>query len=93
MQEVSRVIASAGILGIALGFGQFNQAERIGNIAFQALYAINLFGKPPTFAHDAPRFIGIVPKRRVFDPRVQFFKTTDRGIPVKDASSAGPPMR
>ena len=39
------------------------------------------------------RGVGFGPEVRVFRPRVQFREAGERGIPVKDASSAGTPKR
>ena len=46
---------------VALGLGQFDQFQRVGDITLELLDPFDLPGEPPAFAHHAPRFGGIVP--------------------------------
>ncbi len=74
----------------ALGLAQFDQFERLVDLALDAPVAGNCVIEPGALAQQLLRRRGIVPQVRVFDLGVQLGKPSGCGIPVKDASAAGP---
>jgi hypothetical protein len=82
-----------GGAGVALGLGQLDQFHRVGDGLLQPAHALDLVGEAAALAHDAAGGLGVGPERRVLGAGVQLVELTDGGIPVKDASSAEPPIR
>jgi hypothetical protein len=79
--------------GIALRLGQLDQFHGIGHGLFELADALDLVGQAVPLAHHLAGGLGIRPQGRVLRPGVQLIEFPDGGIPVKDASSAGPPNR
>ena len=96
-----RVMEGDGVLGdrgvgggrVAFRLGQLDQLHRVGDRLLQPAHALHLVGEAAAFAHDAAGRVGVGPERRVLGAGVQLVELTDGGIPVKDASSAEPPIR
>ena len=78
---------------VALRLGQLDQLQRVGDRLLQPAHAVHLVGEAPALAHHAAGGLGVGPERRVLGAGVQLIEVPDGGIPVKDASSAGPPIR
>ena len=84
-----------GLLGVGdhgrvvFGFGEFDQARRVGELVFERAHGGHGVVQPLALAHQLLGFLRIVPDRRVFGARVQFIEAADGLVPVKDASSAG----
>ena len=75
---------------LALGLGEFDQLEGIGNLPLDAPIATDRLVEPCAFPQQLLRRLGIIPKAGIFRLRIQLGKTPGRGLPVKDASSAAP---
>ena len=82
-----------GRIRVALGLGQRDQLHRVGDGLLQPAHALHLVGEAPALAHDAAGGLGVGPEGGVLGPGVQLIEFPDGGIPVKDASSAEPPIR
>ena len=80
-------------LVVALRLGEFGEPVGVLGLALEPLHRLDPGGEAVALAHQLLRRLAIRPQRRVLGARVQFLEATDRGIPVKDASSADPPMR
>ena len=76
--------------GLALGFAQFDQFERVRDLAFDAAIAADRLVEPGALAHQFLRRRRVVPELRVLGLGVQFGEAAVGGLPVKDASSAAP---
>lgn len=74
---------------IALSLGEFDQLQRIGELAFDAAIAFDTAIEARAFAQQSLRPGRVIPEIRVFNQFFQFGEPFDRPIPVKDASSAG----
>ena len=74
---------------IAFGLAQFDQLDRVVEFALDALIAVDRVFEPGALAHHRLRGVGVVPELGVLGLRVQLVEPAVRGIPVKDASSAG----
>jgi hypothetical protein len=75
---------------IALGLAEFDQLDGFGEVALDAVVALNGLFEPVALAQDLLRLVRIVPELRVLGLVVQFGETPVRDVPVKDASSAAP---
>jgi len=75
---------------VALGFAQFDQLDRFGDVALNAVVALNGFFEPVALAQYLLRLGGVVPQLRVFRLGVQLGQAAVGDVPVKDASSAAP---
>ena len=73
---------------VAVGLGQRDQFQRVGDFGFQLLHRLDLRCEVVALAHHLLRGGGVIPQRRVFGAVVQFGEAGLCGIPVKDASSA-----
>ena len=88
-QHLQRREAFAFRIGVVLAFAQFDQRDRVIEIAIELRKRSETVLKLVAFAHDFLRGVGIGPERRVLDARIQFREAAGRSIDVKDASSAG----
>jgi hypothetical protein len=75
---------------VALRLAEFDQLDRFGKVALDAVIALDRLVEPVALAQDLLRFVRVVPQFRVLGPVVQLGETPVRGVPVKDASSAAP---
>ena len=73
---------------VALGFAEFDQFDRFGEVALDAAVAVDRLVEPVALAQDLLRLVRVVPEFRVLGPVVQLGETPVRDVPVKDASSA-----
>ena len=74
---------------VALGLGQLDQFERVGDLALQR--CARRRSRPASRLRSRIMLLrggGIVPEAGVLGAGVQFVEAGDGGIPVKDASSA-----
>ena len=60
---------------------------------FEPGQPLDLAADPVALAHDGLRRVRVGPERGVLDAGVQLLQAGRGDIPVKDASSAGTPMR
>jgi hypothetical protein len=75
---------------IALGFGEFDQHDGVFGVTLDRAHGIGLGGEAGAFAEQGLGRCGVVPELRVFGLGIQAIEFVECGIPVKDASSAGP---
>ena len=75
--------------GVAFGFGDFDEAGIVLQLAFDLAGGGHRLIETTAFAHHFLRGLGIIPQRRVLDPGVQLVETAEGAIPVKETSSAG----
>ena len=71
---------------VALLVSQFGVADGVGQVPLDGVHGLDLAGQPGALAHHRLGLVGPVPERRVLDPGVQFVETSERRLPVKDAS-------
>ena len=76
--------------GVALGLAQFDQLDRVRDLALDAAVAADRVVEPGALAQQLLRGAGIVPQARVLGLGVQLGEAPCCGLPVKDASSAAP---
>ena len=76
---------------VAVGLGQADQLQRIGDFALPAVARLDPRGQVIALAHDLLRGGRVAPQIGVFGLSVQLRKPGLGDIPVKDASSAAPP--
>ena len=89
-QPLERRLGLGDDPGFALGLSQFDQLERVGDLALDAAVARNRMVEPGALAQQLLRDAGIVPQARVLGLGVQLGEAPCCGLPVKDASSAAP---
>ena len=75
---------------VAFGFSEFDQRRRVLELAFNLRQRVQPVFQHPALTHYLLGDFGINPEIRIFGFRVEFAKTSCRGVDVKDASSAIP---
>src|SRR5437899_1933256 len=76
--------------GLALGFAELDQLNRLVDLALDSPVAADRLIEPSALTQQPLRALGIVPQVLILGLRVQLGETASRGLPVKDASSAAP---
>ena len=88
-ERLQRGDAVVGHRLVALGLGHVDQFGRVGEFALDAAGRRHRLIEAAAFLHHRLRRLGVVPQRRVLDPRVQLVEAAEGAIPVKETSSAG----
>jgi hypothetical protein len=89
-QSPERRLGLGDDAGFALGFAELDQLDRFADLALDPPVAGDRLVEPGALAQQLLRPFGIVPQAWILGLRVQLGETSGRGLPVKDASSAGP---
>jgi hypothetical protein len=76
--------------GIALGFAERDQLERLIELALDPAAAFDRTLEPRALTQQVLRRRRVVPQLGVLGLGVQLGETAGRAVPVKDASSAAP---
>jgi hypothetical protein len=89
-QLFERCLGLGDDAGLALGFAELDQLERLADLTLDPPVAADRLVEPGALAQQPLRARGIVPQVLILGLRVQLGETAGRGLPVKDASSAAP---
>jgi hypothetical protein len=76
--------------GVAFGFAELDQLERIGDFPLDPLVAADRLVQSGPLAQQRLGPSGVIPQVRIFGLGVQLGETPGCSLPVKDASSAAP---
>lgn len=71
-QHLARLVDQAVI---AFQIAQFGEFQRVFQLLLDAQHSVHGRGQFGAFARNLLSLFGLVPQRRVFDPRVQFVET------------------